>query len=442
MARSEPRQVNGSVAAYSVRLSVTGSFAHEFTVGGSIYTHFSQSDVALMRVGDTVRFNATPRTLRKTRRRYFSIEESSIDVLSTLIPHGTDQGYIYVLAHPAMKGLRKIGFTRDTPRARAAALSGSTGVPGKYLVEWSMPVSGDPLRIERAVHASLSKQRYQKEFFKVGLAEATRAIQLAYADLYPEAVAEIEQGLQVRAAEVVKAREEAETKLRIEQHKRAEQQRLASPEFKWLSAGTLLVHAHTEFVGPAVTVVVPTFLQRLVGHVPEKPERVSVEIIANDPGAFAPWGVRIDGWFRGAPWSYREDAPTLETALRMLDSRLKGRQPDRMNVLVRVPTSMLDDPKDPPLERLSSDGLLLEVHGPEIADYRLRQVDLRELCAQMRAIAGKPEPVSPKPEVTKPLDSRGRSPFPFGSKDRARELLTSSGMTRLEIEVYLDQYAD
>jgi hypothetical protein len=45
------------------------------------------------------------------------------------------RGYIYVLSNPSMPGIVKVGRTFREPRARAAELSASTGVPTPFKIE-------------------------------------------------------------------------------------------------------------------------------------------------------------------------------------------------------------------------------------------------------------------------------------------------------------------
>ena len=239
MARGVRKAVAGTVSDYGLRQSKSGGWAHTYTVGRIAYTHFSDDVIALMRVGDKVRFFAEKRTLRSgSRRPYFSIDAGSIEIASTPELAAEDSGYLYVLVHPAMQGLRKIGFTRSSPESRAEALSAATGVPGKFRVEWSMHVNGDPASVEKAAHALLDKHRFEKEFFRAGADAAREAIQNAYATLYPSAIGEIDAVLQERVLEQGRLREEA---LKRIEAARLESEWKSSDEYQWTRKGVLRV---------------------------------------------------------------------------------------------------------------------------------------------------------------------------------------------------------
>lgn len=71
-----------------------------------------------------------------------------------------------------MRGLLKIGFTRESPQERARQLSSNTSIPQSFQVAWSLFVRGDPEHIERAVHGDLAAYTTNKEFFRVNLGTA------------------------------------------------------------------------------------------------------------------------------------------------------------------------------------------------------------------------------------------------------------------------------
>lgn len=77
-------------------------------------------------------------------------------------------GHIYILTHPRMPGLVKIGLTTTTVAQRVSEINASTGVPGKFREFCSFPVS-DPLRVESVVHRKLRPFRLvtNKEFFEL-----------------------------------------------------------------------------------------------------------------------------------------------------------------------------------------------------------------------------------------------------------------------------------
>jgi hypothetical protein len=86
------------------------------------------------------------------------------------------RGFIYVLSHPQMPNLVKIGFTTRQVEERVAELSAPTAVPGPFVIEGVFP-SSEPERHEFAAHETLAEARVDsKEFFKIDLIEAIRAV--------------------------------------------------------------------------------------------------------------------------------------------------------------------------------------------------------------------------------------------------------------------------
>lgn len=86
------------------------------------------------------------------------------------------RGYIYVLSHPRMPDLLKIGFTTRQVEERVAELNAATAVPGPFMIEGVFP-SNDPEQHESVVHGIFAESRVEsKEFFRVELAEALRAV--------------------------------------------------------------------------------------------------------------------------------------------------------------------------------------------------------------------------------------------------------------------------
>ncbi len=81
---------------------------------------------------------------------------------------GRYYGQVYVLSNRTMPGLVKIGFTRRTTRLRADELSGATGVPVPFDIEFSRKVAF-PDKVEEIVHHRLRSDRVNKnrEFFRV-----------------------------------------------------------------------------------------------------------------------------------------------------------------------------------------------------------------------------------------------------------------------------------
>jgi RNA polymerase subunit RPABC4/transcription elongation factor Spt4 len=85
-------------------------------------------------------------------------------------------GYVYVLTHPQMPGLVKIGKTQRHPDERLAELSQHTGVPGAFILAYHREVN-DCDDVERVVHLRLSAHRVEgKEFFRISPEAAIEAV--------------------------------------------------------------------------------------------------------------------------------------------------------------------------------------------------------------------------------------------------------------------------
>lgn len=87
-------------------------------------------------------------------------------------------GYIYVMSNPKMPGLLKIGFTCGTVERRRRELSGATGVPDEFMIDYSH-LTEDAEEIESKVHAELAGYRVadRREFFDIELSAVIAAIE-------------------------------------------------------------------------------------------------------------------------------------------------------------------------------------------------------------------------------------------------------------------------
>jgi hypothetical protein len=90
------------------------------------------------------------------------------------------RGYVYVLSNPSMPGIVKIGRTFRDPRARAAELSGATGVPTPFIIEATVS-TWNCVWLEKLVHLQLGRRRvnHNREFFRCSLEEALKATEAA-----------------------------------------------------------------------------------------------------------------------------------------------------------------------------------------------------------------------------------------------------------------------
>ena len=83
-----------------------------------------------------------------------------------------NDGYVYALINPSLKGLVKIGKTKRTPEIRAQELSASTGVPTPFSVAFEILVN-DCDDAENFIHEKLEQRGYRlspdREFFTAQL---------------------------------------------------------------------------------------------------------------------------------------------------------------------------------------------------------------------------------------------------------------------------------
>ncbi len=79
---------------------------------------------------------------------------------------GVTDGYLYILVNQYVPTLVKIGYTDRDPHVRAAELSGTTGVPGRWAVRryWLLE---NAFQWEQRIFAALSKHRETGEFFRL-----------------------------------------------------------------------------------------------------------------------------------------------------------------------------------------------------------------------------------------------------------------------------------
>jgi len=169
-------RVEGFITDIAVRKTLSGSYGHTISVGGKSYSLFQDTETGNLVRGDYVRFTAN----RK-----------------------------YVLTNPSFRGLVKVGFTTGTPQNRAQELSGATGVPTPFSVAFSLPIHGDPKKVEGAAHAILDPFRHNKEFFRVTVKQAIEAVQQAYVSVYPHNTDDDDEALAERRR-IVQARMEEE----------------------------------------------------------------------------------------------------------------------------------------------------------------------------------------------------------------------------------------
>jgi hypothetical protein len=84
------------------------------------------------------------------------------------------RGWVYVIKHPEMPAVVKVGFSMKDPKLRAQAFKG-TGMPFSHIVEYDVLVNR-PRDLERRVHNRLGRFRADKEWFRCSVEWAVQAI--------------------------------------------------------------------------------------------------------------------------------------------------------------------------------------------------------------------------------------------------------------------------
>ena len=90
-----------------------------------------------------------------------------------------DNGYVYVLMNPSMKGLVKIGKSTRTPQQRADELSSTTGVPTPFVVVYDYYFESCT-KAEQYIHTYLEEKGFRvsgkREFFEIPVKDAVDAV--------------------------------------------------------------------------------------------------------------------------------------------------------------------------------------------------------------------------------------------------------------------------
>ena len=86
------------------------------------------------------------------------------------------RGWVYVMSHPNMTDMLKVGQSSHDPSNRATELY-TTGLPGPFDIEY-VGLFENYVELERSVHSFLERYRVnnKREFFKVDLHIAVSAI--------------------------------------------------------------------------------------------------------------------------------------------------------------------------------------------------------------------------------------------------------------------------
>jgi len=87
------------------------------------------------------------------------------------------EGYVYVLSHPRMQGLIKIGFTKRQVAQEVQELSWVSGLPEHFVVESSFE-SSSPEKHAAEIHKRLAPRRVKgMEYFEMDLPAALAVVQ-------------------------------------------------------------------------------------------------------------------------------------------------------------------------------------------------------------------------------------------------------------------------
>ncbi|PTM40616.1 GIY-YIG nuclease family protein [Bosea sp. 124] len=199
--RHRIKQIDGVIIECSSRVAKSGSQAHWFKIGTEGYTLFAEDDLSPVVVGDRVQFDYEIRRYRSgSRQEYYAVIADTLTVLTPSQLGSPVSGSVYVLSNPSMPDLLKVGFTTGAVSKRAADLSGVTGVPTGFTIEWVQPVTGDARAVEQRAHAHLAAHRTGKEFYRVPLQVAKNAVISSFAELYPNEAMTMHQAFSERAA--------------------------------------------------------------------------------------------------------------------------------------------------------------------------------------------------------------------------------------------------
>ncbi|MGN8152514.1 GIY-YIG nuclease family protein [Agrobacterium sp. 22094] len=292
------KQKDGVATVVSSRIAKSGGWAHSCMVRGDRFTLFSPEEFCPFSDGDRISFDYEEKRLRRGSRMPYNAMVP--DSLCLTVPSDLSdkvKGHVYVLSNKSMPGVLKIGFTNGDPAKRAGELSGVTGVPTPFRVEWSLPILGSARAIEQRIHAVLVKKKHGKEFFKVSIDEAQSVARRCYLELYPEAAAELEGSL--TASELAAAdrrRLLADANARREQAKRDEEAVIAfenSPEQIWRKFGTYEVRLREFSVERRSGT--PNIFSKFLGH--RYPDWIDVRIYGrhSTDQAYQTWKLDMHG---------------------------------------------------------------------------------------------------------------------------------------------------
>jgi hypothetical protein len=95
----------------------------------------------------------------------------------TLLEARSISGYVYVLSHPKMPGLLKVGFTKRPVAQEVQELNWVSGLPERFVLEASFE-SSSPEKHTAEIHKRLAGRRVQgMEYFELSLPATLRVVQ-------------------------------------------------------------------------------------------------------------------------------------------------------------------------------------------------------------------------------------------------------------------------
>lgn len=352
------KQASGVVTNCSSRVAINGSQAHSFTIGRNTFTIFSNDNLSPVINGDRVRFDYQVRRLRSgSRSEYLAIIPESLIVEAPTELDAVVSGQVYILSNTSMPGLLKIGFTTGTASDRAAALSGVTGVPTGFKVEWALPVIGSPLAVEQRAHAILAKCRQGKEFFRVSLEDAKSACIQSFAELYPDRASAMDDAFAKRASEELARREEL-ARIQAQRDKEREEQQAREAfsqtrEGKWLNEGNCYVELHAFSYEPNWNL--PSFFSKLFGAKYHDYLKLTITATQHETDLF--WSFDVEGRINEKPHYERKRFEVLDEAISFAKNYPENRRVDNFSIKVLIPTIFIDNPPELPPSHRPSEAL-------------------------------------------------------------------------------------
>ncbi|MEX2695839.1 GIY-YIG nuclease family protein [Rhizobium mongolense] len=368
------KQAGGVVTKCSSRVAKSGSQAHSFYIGDQKFSIFTSDELSPVVDGDRVHFDYEVRRLRTGHRSEYNAVLQ--DTLVVEVPAELDAevaGEVYVLSNPSMPGLVKVGYTTNTALKRASELSGVTGVPTGFKVEWSLPVIGDARAVEQRAHAHLVSHKAGKEFFKVGIEDAKAAVVRSFAELYPERAMLMDQAFSRRAEAELSRRadlaQQAERRAKEKEEEEARKQFEQSLEGRWLKEGTCRLVIRTFNSEPNRNF--PSFWGKLVGV--RYDDYLEFKLSPGQEKGEIVWGLAISGQISERSVWKTERFPTKQDAFDGMTRAVKSHGVANHSITVEVPNAMIETP--PPLpQNVYNPKYVLDVSS--IDDFVIRPVPM------------------------------------------------------------------